>query len=195
MPDALDIQWFKNSFHNDIQAGIAATPFDLDMLTALACQETGEVWPFLRKKNLTVAQILALCVGDTIDAQPNGKGRKAFPKNKAALIAVSKGQDMFDIAHKALADMAQYIPSYRKAAANPNKFCHGFGLFQYDIQFFLDDPNYFLQRSYEQMSGTLQKCLGELNAALKKLGWTNKTSLTDYEMACVAIAYNTGGFM
>jgi hypothetical protein len=194
MPDASDIQWFKQQFHGTIEAGVANTPFDLDMLTAIACQETGEVWPILRKKNLTTQQILALCVGDTIDARPNGKGRQAFPKTRADLVAKPNGQTMFDIARKALVDMAQYIPSYQAAAANPNKLCHGFGLFQYDLQFFLKEPDYFLQRRYEQLGETLQKCLIELVDAMKRMGWAPKQSLTDYEMACVTIAYNTGGF-
>ena len=45
--------------------------------TALACQETGEVWPILRKKDLSVDRILELCVGDTLDS------RSAFPRMAA----------------------------------------------------------------------------------------------------------------
>ncbi len=40
------------------------------------------------------------------------------------------------IAHQSLVDMAQYITGYQGVARNPNKFCHGFGIFQYDTQFF-----------------------------------------------------------
>ena len=45
MPNREDIAWFKNAFATRIQAAIASTPFTLDFLVALACQETGEVWP------------------------------------------------------------------------------------------------------------------------------------------------------
>jgi hypothetical protein len=191
MPNAADILWFKQQFHAPIEAAVANTPFDLDMLTAIACQESGEIWPLLRKKPLTVPQIVALCVGDTLDSD---KGRKAFPKNKAALIAKPNGQQMFDIAHAALVSMAEFIPAYRPAAHNPNKFCHGYGVFQYDLQFFLTDPDYFLQKKYEQFDGTLGKALSELKDALKKTPFKDKTSLTDLEMAGVAIAYNAGSF-
>jgi hypothetical protein len=191
MPNRADILWFKQQFHAPIEAAVAGTPFDLDMLTAIACQESGEIWPILRKKPLTVPQIVALCVGDTLDAD---KGRKAFPKNKAALIAKPNGQEMFDIAHAALVSMAEQIPAYRPAARNPNKFCHGYGVFQYDLQFFLTDPDYFLQKKYEQFDGTLGKALSELKEALQKTPFKNKTSLTDMEMAGVAIAYNAGSF-
>jgi len=192
MPNADDIRWFKQHFHSDIEAAVAGTPFDLDMMTALACQETGEIWPVLRKDpQLTVNDIVALCVGDTLDAD---KGRRAFPKTKAELIAAPNGQAMFDIARQGLVDMAAHIKSYRGAASNPNKFVHGFGIWQYDLQFFRTDPQYFLQKRYETVSGTLGKALGELTEALKKVGFQNKSSLTDMEMATVAIAYNTGGF-
>src|SRR5215469_5652549 len=98
MPNAEDIRWFKEQFGAKIGSAVAGTAFDVDMLTALACQETGEIWPILRKKpDLNLDQILELCVGDTID-----RGRRAFPKTKAELIAASNGQTMFQIARKAL---------------------------------------------------------------------------------------------
>ena len=79
-------------------------------------------------------------------------------------------------------------------AARPNKFCHGFGLFQLDLQFFRDDPDYFLHKDYEHFDRTLAKCVGELKRALKKLGFDKRESLSDLELAAVGIAYNTGGF-
>jgi hypothetical protein len=190
MPNAADILWFKQQFHTAVEAAVAGTPFDIDLMAALACQETGEVWPILRKKPFTVQQILALCVGDTIDAPSRG----AFPKNKAALIAKPNGQQMFDIARDALVRVAEQIPSYRGAAKNPNKFCHGYGMFQFDLQFFLTEPDYFLQKKYEQFDQTLGKALSELRDAQKKTPFKDKQTLSDFEMAAVAIAYNTGRF-
>lgn len=192
MPDASDIRWFKEQFHEEIKAALAGTPFDLDMLTALACQETGEIWPILRKKpELTRDEILALCVGDTLDAD---KGRRAFPKTKAELLAAPHGAEMFAIARKALTNMAAHIKSYQGAAARPSKFVHGFGVWQYDLQFFKTDPQYFLEKRYEKLSESLGKALQELRSALKKLGLEKRKSLSALEMARVAIAYNTGRF-
>jgi hypothetical protein len=193
MPNAEDILWFKQQFHREIEAAVHGTPFSLDMLTAVACQETGLIWQVLRKQRLSLGQILALCVGDTIDASGE-KGRKAFPRTKADLMTKPKGEQMFAIARQALVDMAQYISSYRSAAANANKFCHGFGIFQYDLQFFLEDPDYFLQKRYADFAACARRCIGELHNAMKRIDWQDKTTLTDYEMACVAIAYNTGSF-
>ena len=77
--------------------------------------------------------LLKLCVGDTIDAPR----RSAFPRNKAALIAQPRGQQMFELAHSLLVEMADAtgIESYIDAGRNPNKFCRGYGIFQRDLQF------------------------------------------------------------
>ncbi len=190
MPNSEDMRWFKQQFHEKINAALEGTPYSLDFMTALACQETGEVWPILRKKDLSVDRILELCVGDTIDSK-----RSAFPRSKAELVSVPNGSRMFEIARQALEDMAQFIHSYQKAASNPNKFCHGFGIFQYDLQFFKgEDPDYFLERRYADFDECLKKALGELRNATRKIHLQDKPALSDLEMAFVAIAYNTGGF-
>lgn len=194
MPNANDIRWFKQQFGQQVRAATAGTPFDLDMIVAIACQETGYIWSILRHKVLPIDRICALCVGDTIDYKGPRKGRQVFPLNKVDLLAAPRGREMFDIARAALEDMAADIPGYQKAAANPSKFCHGFGVFQRDLQFFLDDPDYFLERKYEHFDSSLQHCLKELRRGLKKLGFGSRTSLTDDEFAKVAIAYNTGGY-
>lgn len=194
MPSKTSIEWFKTTFESKIKTTIVGTPFDVDMINAIACQETGYIWATLQKKNLPVERITALCVGDTIDYQSPTKGRKAFPKNKAELLNHPKGEAMFDIARKALVGIAEHMQSYKDEAQNPNKFCRGFGVFQRDLQFFKVDPDYFLERKYEKFENTLAHCLGELRRGLKKLGYEGKTSLTDMEFAAVAIAYNTGGY-
>ncbi|WP_117194147.1 SH3 domain-containing protein [Rhizobium terrae] len=191
MANSNDILWFKTSFAANITAATAGTVFDVDMLTALACQETGELWTAMRRQNLTPVQIAALCCGDIIDA--NG-GRNAFPRTKADLTAVPNGTQMFAIARTAFVDMAAHVPQYQRYTSNPNKFCHGFGVFQYDLQFFLEDPNYFLLQKYQNFSSSLQKALGELKTGLRKRGLQNRTSITDMEFCEVAICYNTGGF-
>lgn len=191
MPTTSDIRWFKQQFGGPIEAALDGTPFDLDMLVAIACQETGHVWSVLRRKSLSDEKILALCVGDTLDED---KGRRAFPKNKDELIAEPDGQKMFDIAHQALVDMAQHIPGFQAVATRPHKFCHGFGLFQLDLQFFKVDTKYFLEKRYEKLDHTLAKCLEELTSALRKRGLEDRQSLSDFEFATVAIVYNTGGF-
>ena len=192
MPNAEDMQWFKDQFQGVAEPSLQGTPLTIDLITALACQETGEVWPILRKKGLPIPDILELCVGDTIDASG---GRSAFPRTKAELLGAPQGRDMFMVARDALAQMAKFIPEYAKVAQNPNKFCHGFGMFQRDLQFFEKDPGYFLNKTYAQFAATLAQCIDELKRALKKLGLDARTSLSDLDLAAVAIAYNTGRFV
>jgi hypothetical protein len=193
MPSVDDITWFKTEFKDEITNAIKGTPITIDLLTALACQETGEIWPVLRKKNLPTNKILELCVGDTIDNN-GATGRKAFPKTKSDLISQPAGQEMFEIARKALVDMAVHIPAYRKVAQNPVKFCHGFGIFQYDLQFFKVNPQYFLKKRYAEFDACLNQCVAEIKNALRKLKYEKKLSLTDEEAAQVAIVYNTGTY-
>ena len=190
MPNADDIRWFKENFQDQIEEAVRATPFDVDMIAALACQETGEVWPILQRKGMDVDEILSLCVGDTIDAPSRG----AFPTNKADLLKAPRGQEMFEVAREALVGMAEHIASYRGAASNPAKFCHGFGMFQRDLQFFRVDPDYFLDRRWADFAQTLGQCLTELRRGLKKRGFEDREELSDLEFATVAIVYNTGRF-
>lgn len=193
MPNPDAISWFKGQFQPRIQAAIAGTPFTTDFLIAIACQETGYLWNTLRR-HLPVGRVLELCVGDTIDFTPPNKGRKAFPKNKAELVAHPRGQEMFAIGRNALVEMAQYITAFRSSAANPEKFCRGYGLFQYDLQHFKTDPEYFLERRWVDFDTSLALCISELKAAQRRARLHEKTLLSDLELCQVAIAYNRGSF-
>lgn len=190
MPTRDDFIWFKATFASQIDPAIAGTPFTLDMLAAIAAQETGHIWGPLRK-TLTLDDLLEVCVGDTLDAD---KGRAAFPKTKAELVAFARGADMFKVGRDALVKMALHVPSFAKIAKRPDKFCHGYGIFQYDIQFFKKDPDYFLEKRWCRFDASLQKCIEELQAARKRAGLAGKPALTDDERVHVAIAYNAGTF-
>ncbi|MCK1654669.1 hypothetical protein IVA88_24950 [Bradyrhizobium sp. 149] len=73
-----------------------------------------------------------------------GSRADAFPLDSDDLKNhVPNGRAMFDIARQSLVEMAEYIPSYRPAARRASKFCHAFGIFQCDIQFLDEKPDYF----------------------------------------------------
>lgn len=190
MVDRDDIRWFKETFHRQIDAAIADTPFSLDLLAALAAQETGHIWGALRDK-LGPAELLEICVGDTLDAD---KGRVAFPKTRADLVAAPRGEEMFAIAHEALVGMAAHVSAFAGVAKRPSKFCHGYGIFQYDLQFFATDPKYFLERRWRSFDASLGKCIEELRAAMRRMGIAGQPTLSDIERVHVAIAYNAGSF-
>jgi hypothetical protein len=186
-----DIRWFKEQFASDIEQAVQGTPFTVDFLTAIACQETGPIWATLRRKGVATEDILATCVGDVIDAPR----RKAFPATRAALVAEARGAEMFAIARQALERMAPLVPGFRSALAQPHKFCRAFGIFQYDLQHFRTDPAYFLDERYRSFQASLDKALDVLHVALRRCGLAGRDSLTDFELAGVAIAYNTGRFV
>jgi hypothetical protein len=181
------IVWFKTTFGTKIDAAIAGTPFSRNMIVAIAMQETSYIWRPLYKTK-SVDEVLALCVGDTID----GPRRKAFPRSRADLEAVPRGKEMFRVGREALERLAKINKSYAKVAKNKNKFCRGYGMFQYDLQFFKDDPDYFLDKKWATFDGTLGKCVSELKEKLRYVYGNRKRSLTHKETVYVAIAYNHG---
>ncbi|MBV9979149.1 DUF2272 domain-containing protein [Bradyrhizobium sp.] len=184
-----EITWFKENFAAGIIPALAGTPVSFDLVCAIAFQESGELWSRLRL-NVPPEEVLRLSVGDTLD-EPS---RSAFPKNKDALIGAPRGQEMFDLAHRLLMEMGDGtgIETYQELGRRPNKFVHGYGIFQYDLQFFRRDPNFFLNQSWKDLSVCVDKLMLELRTGLQQLGLNNKTSLTDLESAFVAIVYNTG---
>jgi hypothetical protein len=110
-------------------------------------------------------------------------------------MAVPRGDEMFTIAHDALVAMAGHVPAYARFAQRPHKFCHGYGIFQYDIQFFKEDPDYFLNREWRRFDRSLAKAIGELRSAQNRIrDLRGRTSLSDLEQVSVAIAYNAGSF-
>jgi hypothetical protein len=153
-------------------------------------QETGHIWGPLHDE-LALDTLLEICVGDTLDAD---KGRKAFPKTKHDLIAVNRGEDMFRIAHDALVTMAEQVTSFARVAKRPNKFCHGYGIFQYDLQFFNQDREYFLNREWRRFDRSLAKAVEELKNAMNRTELRRRSNLSDLEQVHVAIAYNDGSF-
>lgn len=181
------IRWFKTTFHQELRDSVSGTPYDVDLLCAIAYQETGYIWSGITASH-SHARIFELCVGDTLDA-PN---RSAFPKTRQALENAANGKAMFAIARAALEDVATVNKSYAQVAKNKNKFCHGFGIFQYDLQFLKTDASWFLQRKWTSFAECRAHVISELKAAQKRQGWAAKTTLTDTEKVHVCIAYNRG---
>ena len=177
--------WFKKLFGARVQAALQGSPFTLDLMTAVAVQETFEVWSGLLS-TMGEERILSLCVGDTVDR------KRQFPKNKADLLKCHDGEQMFRTARLSLEAVAVHNRDYAKAAEHPDKFCRGFGIFQYDIQFFDKvDPVFFLDMKWFDFQACLGKALSELAAVNEEL-YRGKRTLTVNEMVYVAIGYNQG---
>ena len=185
------IEWFQTTFARPLQSTFTGAPFSADLVSAIAYQETGYIWQPLVEKGLSAKDVLRLSVGDTLDAD---RGRAAFPRTKAHLLQNGQGAEVFRVARQALVDMAQHVAGYARAVKNPDKFCHGFGIFQYDLQFFKNDPDFFLRQQWAEAAECFKRLLAELIAAKKRAGFGSRTSLTDREQVATAIAYNRGSY-
>ncbi|GEJ44110.1 peptidoglycan-binding protein [Chryseobacterium sp. ON_d1] len=181
--------WFKQNFEMKIKEKLTGTPFDFHLIMAIAYQETGYVWSKMIGKT-TLADLLMCCTGDTLDA-PN---RSAFPKDKAALLAHTDGDKMFLIAREALKNVGRWEAVYKKLYdTQPDKFCHGYGIFQYDLQFFKTNPGFFLNKEWGNIDKVIEMAVNELKAAQNRIpSYRGKNKLTMIEQIYVAIAYNKG---
>lgn len=181
--------WMNDKFGPSIDALTRGTPITRKLMIAIGIQETFYIWARVYK-TASLADVLALCVGDTIDFPDR---TTAWPKNKAELLRHDRGAAMFRIARQALEKIAEINSGYRTAARNPNKFCHGFGMFQYDIQFFKSaDPDFFLNEGWTTVRGTVGKGVAELKTQLAGLYGANRARLNHDENVFLAIAYNRG---
>jgi hypothetical protein len=99
---------------------------------------------------------------------------------------------MFAIAREALQAIAEFDRAYAAEFRDPGEFCRGYGIFQYDLQFYRRDPDFFLERQWHDFDACLTRFLHELTTKLRRVFGPGKTSLTRSEMAALAIAYNTG---
>lgn len=183
--DGLD--WFKREFGSAVAKATEGSPFDLGFLASIAYKETGHICARARAKGLGVSGILALCVGDT-------KRRMKFPVDRADLEGVAHGREVFLIARDALERVSLLSTSYERASRDPDAFCRGFGIFQYDLQFCKFEPEYFYERRYEEFGHSLDRCLKELRSKSVRLGLEKRHHLTFDEKVMLAIAYNRGSY-
>jgi hypothetical protein len=190
MSDADLMHWFHGEFAGPVAASAAGTPFRPELIMSIAVREVGYLVQRMRVAGLTTDQILIRCVGDTIERTP-----PRFPSDRGDLEDEPDGEQMFQIAREALAGIAEFSNSYRSVYDNkPDAFCRGFGIFQYDLQFFLDDPGFFLDRQWGRFDRCLACFLQELYDALARNRWRGRQSLTFEEDVGLAIAYNAGRY-
>lgn len=145
--------WLKTHFDQQFTHAVAGTPFEKELLFAIACQETAIVWCSWTSSH-SPQEILARCVFDA-SGDANGT-RVAFPTNTAAFVA----------------KYGQTIANTLIAEANATRALHGwgpkpwvyagYGLFQYDIQNILTDPDFFEKKLWYNMDDCLLRVIKEL---------------------------------
>jgi Caspase domain len=165
-------RWLMTHFGDSLRRAGEGTPFGPDILCAIVCQETAVYWlPLLAKlekdpsfqddPSEIVDLILGRCVLDASGDYP-GTSRSAFPKNTAAF------RDRFgsEFANMLIeeANLGRAVRSF-----GPKQWIYkGYGLFQYDLQFVLEDEDFFRERRWYDFAACLEKCLHELNEKRKR---------------------------
>lgn len=168
--------WLKSCFGEHIRNAVSA-PFTADHICGIVCQETAYFWlPFVDK--LTPEQVCARCVldatGNTVETA--GK-RSAFPRNTAEFRA--KYGPVFTDMLIGEGNLTRVVRGF-----NPwRQIYNGYGLFQYDLQFVVDDEAFFRERQWYDFRRSLARCLGELRRAYIRQG----------TVAEAIRAYNGGG--
>ncbi|MBT9387030.1 SH3 domain-containing protein [Pseudooceanicola sp. CBS1P-1] len=193
MNTSAEIRWFIDTFGDRIEAAIADTPLTLELLAGVGYQETGYTWGRIRRVARDETEFLLYCTGDTIDENSRSP-RRAFPKNRLSLVRANRGQEMYSIARQSVERIGSVVLDYAPAARDPDKFCRGYGLFQYDLQHFKTDPDYFLNQSWKDFDLCLGKALAELIPAAKTLGFSGAEKVGARDAASIAIAYNRGSY-
>jgi hypothetical protein len=182
------VAWFKEHFSAQIAKRIAGTPLTPRFIAALAVSESYYLWgqPL---PPMAIGDLLELCVGDVLDAPR----RHVFPGTKADLLSEPNGQEMFEIARTALVNTSKYNRAYAAiAAGNPDKFAHAFGVFSYDLQFYKNYPDFFLQRQWHDFDKSLDLAMPLLLKAIARSPGNGKAALADDEMIYVGIAWHKG---
>lgn len=145
--------WMREHFADPFTKAVADTPFDVDLLYAIACQETAVYWLSWINDH-TADEILARCVFDASgDVDHN---RSAFPKNTADFIG--------RFGHKA-ADLliAEANATRALRGFGPKQWVYaGYGIFQYDLQYYIPDPDFFKLKQWYSIDNCLDRALKEL---------------------------------
>ena len=154
------IRWLKDNFLSNIEKAVAGTPFGVEHICGIFCQET------LYKVSLWIgkydtATILARCIMDASGDVP-GTTRSAFPKNKEAFMA-KYGPDLtamlINEGNKQRAMPQQDAPGGYKEAHFLYK---GYGLFQNDLQNIVTNEKFFTEKQWYNFDYCLASVMEEL---------------------------------
>lgn len=154
--------WLFTNFRPQIDAAVKGTPVDANLVAAIACKETANVWLSWISR-LTPDEVLARCVFDASGDFP-GTSRSAFPRNAQAFR--DKVGDALTDALIAEANAMRKVRGW-----GPEQWLYkGYGLFQYDLQHYLTDPGFFQNREWRRMDVCLDKLMGEFKTKLNDSG-------------------------
>src|SRR6185503_7802194 len=147
-------EWMKGNFSNQISQAVAATPFSVDIVCGIACQETAYFWlSFI--DTLSVDEVLARCVLDASGDFP-GTQRSVFPRNTDRFR--SRFGDEFTEMLISEANKTRQLRGF-----GPQRWVYkGYGIYQYDLQYVIEDEEFFREKQWYQFEQCLNRLLKEL---------------------------------
>ncbi len=157
-------RWMKANFGPALDAAVVDTPFRVDLLCAMVCQETAYFWvSFI--DSLPPSTIVERCVLDATGDYPGTEGdRSAFPVNAAKFRA--KYGDAFTAMLIEEANKTRALRNY-----SPKSWLYkGYGIFQYDLQFVQPDEAFFREKQWYSFDTCLAKAMGELKETYARTG-------------------------
>lgn len=148
-------QWLKQNFGQKMQNAVSNTPFTIDHLCAIVCQETAYRWLLWVQKGATPQQVLAACVLDGSGDAPNSS-RNPFPQNTAQF------RQMYGSEFTAMLVNEGNKMRQLMGWGPVNWIYKGYGIFQYDLQAVGVNEAYFRQRKWYDFDACLGLVMGEL---------------------------------
>lgn len=156
------VVWLKRNFGKEIEEGVKGTPYTIDTICGIACQETAYFWANMIER-LTPEQVCARCVLDACGDAP-GTVRKAFPRNTSAFrkeYGNERTQMLIEEANKTRA---------LRGYSRKDWVYKGYGIFQYDLQFVKKDPDFFFQKQWYSFNACLDRVMRELHTTWTRHG-------------------------
>lgn len=181
--------WFFEQFGTRVTEKFKDTNIPTALVGAIALQETGYLWNgFWRAGAETESEFLSLCVGDTVS------NRTYFPRSHSELISAPKGRRTFKALRKALEEVAEIRPRFRRYANGQYNILYGYGIFQYDILFYeeFDDYDFFIEHKWKDFDECLSRLKRVMLKNMRRRNFTTTDELSHEGQIMAALLYHRG---
>ncbi len=174
-------RWLKTNFSAAISSAIQGTPWSIDLVCAIACQETAYKW-LLWIDKYSPDIVLQRCVFDASGDMP-GTSRSAFPVNRKAFEA-RYGAELGGML-VAEGNLQRAMPQADAPGGyRPAQYLYkGYGIFQNDLQNIVTNDTFFREKKWYNMADCVAQLVKELNGKAQQQA----------NLRCIVKAYNGTG--
>lgn len=154
-------RWLIDNFGEPLRRAVEGTPFSVELLCGIACQETAFLWLPLIDRGLSASDVLARCIGDASGDAPDSS-RSAFPRDTETF-RLKYGDEFTEL----LVAEANVTRKLRGMGPKPWLY-KGYGIFQYDLQFVKVDESFFRERQWHELEACLERVVSELAVKFRR---------------------------